>query len=75
MLAVADGTWVVIGVVLVVVFGVSIGLFSRAGSEIGSHPRGPARGDTAGSEDDGRTADGGLPGTEGQRFPSSRGTR
>ena len=61
--------------VLCILLGAGIGLFSREGSEVSSHPRGPGRGDAPGSASEAQDGEGELPGADGQRFPSTRGTR
>jgi hypothetical protein len=74
-LALGTGEGAVIVALLLMVLGVGFGLYSREGSELEGHPRGPERGDTAGSEADALDGDGELPGQEGRRFPGTRGTR
>ena len=72
--AVGSGGWILVGTVAVLVLATAIGLFG-GGSEISEHPRGPERGDTAGSRQSSVEDDGELPGPDGGRFPSTRGTR
>jgi len=45
-----SGEWILVLVVALMIVGVAVGLFSRHGSEVSSHPRGPERDDTAGSD-------------------------
>jgi hypothetical protein len=71
-IALASGGWILVSVVVLIMVGVAIGLFSRAGSEISSHPRGRHRGGGGSSVS---PEEGELPGSEGRRFPSTRGTR
>jgi hypothetical protein len=71
-IAIGSGEWILVLVVVLMIIGVAVGLFSRAGSEISSHPRGRHRSGSGGSAPSG---DGELPGDEGRRFPSTRGTR
>ncbi len=70
-----SGAWIVIVVALAIFMGVAGGLFSRGGSEITAHPRGGERDETTGSDVIDADAEGELPGSEGRRFPASRGTR
>ena len=73
--AAGSGEWLLVAAVVVILLGVAMGLFTRAGSEISDHPRSSEMDETAGSAADAQQDDGGLHGEEGQRFPSSRGTR
>lgn len=71
----ASGEWFLAAAIAMVLVGAALGLSGGAGSEVTRHARGSRRGDTAGSDADGLDGDGELPGSEGQRFPSGRGTR
>jgi hypothetical protein len=72
-LAIGSGEWILVLVVVLMLLGVAVGLFTGAGSEISSHPRGRHR--AGGSGGSAPPGDGELPGDEGRRFPSTRGTR
>jgi hypothetical protein len=73
--AVGSGEGFLIAAVLLILLGSAIGLYSRGGSEVDAHPRNAERGDTGGDKIDALDGDGELPGSEGRRFPSTRGTR
>ncbi len=50
-IAAGSGEGFLIVAVVLILVGAGIGLYSREGSEIDTHPRGSERGDTAGSDD------------------------
>ena len=47
VIALTSGSWIILGVVLVMLAGLIYGFYTRGGSGISSHPRGDRRGGTA----------------------------